>query len=55
MPVCLEKSLYKLTYFAEVLKANAKDTIFKEANIEGAIIQTIAAIDTQFKVEAFSK
>jgi hypothetical protein len=55
MPDCLEKSLYKLTYFAEVLKANAKDSIFKEANIESAIIQTIAAIDKQFKVEAFSK
>jgi hypothetical protein len=55
MPDCLEKSLYKLNYFTEVLKAKAKDDIFKEKDLQIAILENISTIENQFKEEAFSK
>jgi hypothetical protein len=55
MPDCFEYSLYKLIYYTEVLKSKAEDTIFKEADIEAAILQIISTIEKQFKDEAYPK
>lgn len=55
MPDCFEYSLYKLIYYTEVLKSKAEDSIFKEADIEAAILQIISTIEKQFKDEAYPK
>ena len=55
MPDCLEFSLYKLTYFTEVLKSKAQDSIFNESDIKQSILELISSIDTLYKDEAYPK
>jgi hypothetical protein len=45
MPDCLEKSLYKLNYYTEILISKAKENIIKETEIdENDILQLTSAI-----------